>query len=185
MENSLITVPSFSDLPKQDKNPFVSDVVKHIKDTNFKVQAYKKDSNLAIVDRETGEMAVTYNTIYTKKKVDVQKYNKLYINTLRSLFDLSKNSQLVLDYIYTRLEKNKDYIFFSISDCKEHTNYKDNKSIYSALKELVEKEFIAKTGENYKFWINPTVMFNGDRLVIVNEYIKEEAEIKRIGKNED
>lgn len=175
MEKSTgISPANFSDIPKQNKNPFIEGVVKHIKDSKFRVSAYKERSDFAIVDTNTGELKDTYNTIYTKRKVDLQKYNKLYLSNLRILFELNKNSQMVLDYIYTRIEKNKDYIFFSMSDCKEHTSYKDNKSIYSGLKELIDKEFIAKTEEPYRFWINPDIMFNGDRLIIINEFVKDQ-----------
>ena len=47
------------------------------------------------------------------------------------------------------------------------------------MKELLTKKFIAEALEPHKFWINPHLFFNGDRMSFVREYrIKTEKEIK-------
>ena len=46
------------------------------------------------------------------------------------------------------------------------------------MKELLEKKFIAEAVQPHKFWINPHLFFNGDRMTFIREYrIKTEKEV--------
>ncbi|MDK7255130.1 hypothetical protein QP437_09695, partial [Haemophilus sp. UMB1048] len=62
---------------------------------------------------------------------------------------------------------------------------------YRGLKELLEKKMIAKSVKKYIFYINPAIVFNGDRARFVKEIrIKEEekqreADLKSINERLD
>ncbi|MBL1506096.1 hypothetical protein ELC70_28465, partial [Klebsiella pneumoniae] len=43
---------------------------------------------------------------------------------------------------------------------------------YRGIKELIEKRIIAKTNEKNWYFINPAIVFNGDRARFVSEIIK-------------
>ena len=52
-------------------------------------------------------------------------------------------------------------------------------SFHNAMKELLAKKFIAESVEPHKFWINPHLFFNGDRMSFVREYrLKSEKELR-------
>ena len=44
--------------------------------------------------------------------------------------------------------------------------------VYRGIKELIEKRIIAKTNEKNWYFINPAIVFNGDRARFVSEIIK-------------
>jgi hypothetical protein len=43
-------------------------------------------------------------------------------------------------------------------------------SFQRALKELLEKGFIAESTRPSMFWFNPNLFFNGDRMTFIHEY---------------
>jgi hypothetical protein len=45
-------------------------------------------------------------------------------------------------------------------------------SFHRAMKELLQKEFIAESLDPNMFWFNPNLFFNGNRMTFVNEYRK-------------
>lgn len=159
---------------KYKHNPFGGEVLKYIQKKNAKVGWSK--TKISVLDESTGEIESAYNAIYTKKQVDTQQYNKLYLKGLKALFGLNKTAQKVLEYIFANIKIKQDYIIFSMQDCKEYCNYSSNQIVYNGLASLIKAEMIARTNEHYKYWINPTMMFNGDRLVLINEYEKTDYE---------
>lgn len=174
---------NLSKLSKYDSNPYIKGVLTFIKDKNTKVATYKvPDPNNLLLDVPTGELKPVYNVIHTKNKVDVQQYNKLYVTGISKLFDLTKPEQKVLKYIFSKLEKDKDWIYFSIKDCKQDCEYTSNQIVHLAISGLIKKEIIARTLESHKLWINPTIMFNGDRMIVINEYIKSNDIVNKIDK---
>ena len=52
----------------------------------------------------------------------------------------------------------------------KYTNYKSKNSILSGLSELLENRFIARGSNPYKYYLNPTIFFNGDRLTLVKHF---------------
>jgi len=60
----------------------------------------------------------------------------------------------------------------SIPDCKR-MNGLTKRTIHRALIVLVERKIIARTQTSGVYWINPTLFFRGDRMVLAREYIKE------------
>ena len=59
-----------------------------------------------------------------------------------------------------------------IPDVMEYTKYKQRRSIESAINQLLSKDVIAKSVKPNMYFINPTVLFNGDRLIIANAFVK-------------
>ena len=63
---------------------------------------------------------------------------------------------------------------FLMSECKDFTGYKGEKSIYIGLASLVEKKIIARGPSDSVYFINPMVAFNGDRVTFAKSYIKKQ-----------
>jgi hypothetical protein len=152
-------------IQRLDVNPFVFNIDKVVS-KNKRVGYFKDKNGYELLDTNNGELKGIYNAIFIKEKVDNEKFIKVFINNINVLFDLNKEGQEVFKYISSKLEKDKDYIYFSLRDCKEYTKYKENKSIYNGINNLIKHGIIAKTEENFKYWINPNIIFNGNRLAI-------------------
>ena len=66
----------------------------------------------------------------------------------------------------------------------EYTNYKNKKSIYSGLASLVQNEVIARGKNEFHYFINPMVIFNGNRISFVKTYVKKKKTKPKIDPNQ-
>ena len=64
------------------------------------------------------------------------------------------------------------------SKCLEHTGYKTRGNILSGLAELLEASIIARSQESSLYFINPAIMFNGNRITFAKSYIKKQITSK-------
>lgn len=121
-----------------------------------------------IVDQDG---AVKGHTLFARKQtVDKAEFRKIFRTSLANWFDLSKAGIRVFAYIAENLEKDKDSFEFDLEACKTFTKYSATNTILSGLSELITNQFIARGNHPYKYFINPTVFFNGNRLTLVEEY---------------
>lgn len=143
-----------------------------------------------LVSTETGEVRSTF--IGIRKEVDTEEYVKIYTSCIEKYLDLSKAGQKAFHILLKTLQKtaiNKDIVSLADNirvDCCKSEDLQVSKSTFSRGKdELLEKQIIAhcSLGSNL-YYINPAVVFNGNRLVIVNEFIaKKNEELRTIPLN--
>ena len=70
-------------------------------------------------------------------------------------------------FIYTmdRLRPLQETIFLNVDDCMVVCGFKSATSYREGIKGLIEHKIIArKLGSTMEYWINPNVIFNGNRL---------------------
>jgi len=129
------------------------------------------DKDNAIVNLNTGEVggAVVFKKF---KTIDEEEFVKIYVSQLKDLFSLKTNAMKVLSYIMSILKPNRDVIEFDLDECKKYTRYSSATAIYGGLGILLESKIIARSNKYYKYFINPTYFFNGNRLLIVSGYRK-------------
>lgn len=126
---------------------------------------------------ETGE-AVSHSGIHVVKETDSEEFLKIYTKNVRAIFDLKPTTQRVLQYLMTELQKvpNSDAIYLAWIGAKEYFSHENLKvsrpSFQRAMKDLLEKGFIAESIKPNMFWLNPNLMFNGDRMTFIHEYRK-------------
>lgn len=147
--------------PKYDINPFLDGIIPNTKGKT--VGMSKKPIDVGDANGETA-------FIYLKKEVDKERFMKIYIEQMRMLFDLSSGALKVFGYICESLPINGDRIIFDIEEAKKYTGYTTDKTIFSAKTELLNKGFLARTKTSNVYYINLNVYFNGDRLVVINDY---------------
>jgi len=129
------------------------------------------------VDQGSGE-SIQHSGIHIIKEVDGEEFLKLYTRNVKAIFDLKPTSQRVLQYIMAELQRtpNADAIYLAWLSADEYFSEYDLKvsrpSFHRALKELMEKGFIAESHKPNMVWFNPHLFFNGDRMSFVNEYRK-------------
>lgn len=164
--------------PLYATNPFL---------TQFTVDLSERKMTVArganVVDKE-GEIVApaTYAQIH---QVDNEEFIKLYTMNMKAFFDLSKAAVKTLGCVFHALQKtaiNKDEIFlnhYTANEIYEELTGGDalSKDVYKrGTNELIDKEFIAESPKGAGFfYINPNLVFNGDRVRFVTEYRKTPA----------
>ncbi|EDY5734595.1 hypothetical protein GQ105_003437 [Salmonella enterica] len=122
--------------------------------------------------------------IVHRQEVEVEEFIKLYTSKVKDYFELTKSAYkvfLIFLHIH-QIVKDKDYIYLS---CKKAISFSENldysmisESIfYRGVKELIDKKIVAKTNEKNWYFINPSVVFNGERTRFVTEIIKKKDEV--------
>lgn len=163
----------FSNFEKFETNPFVE---KAIEDVQIS-KRYKGNSTtdrraiLQAVDPNTGE--VLGHTMFVRQiEVDEEKFAKLYLSQFESFWDLNKASIRVFGYIMSKILPKQDKVEFRLSECMTYTKYSTKKPIYEGLTALINADIIARGYNEYTYFINPLVAFNGDRVSYIKTYIK-------------
>lgn len=130
-----------------------------------------------IAQPETGE-TTHHAGIHRVEFVDEDRFIKLFTQNLRIFFDLSPASQKVLQCVLHTLQDspNKDGIFlpwFAVDDYSKNHGMKISRATFHrAVKEMLEKGFLAESENANFYWINPHLFFNGNRMVFISEYVK-------------
>lgn len=120
--------------------------------------------------------SVQHSGIHIVESVDKDEFVKLYTKNIRAIFDLKPTTQRVLQYLMVELQKtpNADAVYLAWVSANEYFSEvslgMSRASFHRALKELIEKDFIAESTRPNMFWFNPHLFFNGNRMTFIKEY---------------
>ncbi|WP_318372725.1 hypothetical protein [Enterobacter sp.] len=157
-------------------------------DTELKIETRKKNLTVSrgteLVERKDTSKSYFANIVHTQE-VDKEEFIKLYTSQIKAYFDLTKTAYKVF-FIFFRIYQDaigKDHFYLSckkaMSLAEKIDHFVLSESIfYRGIKELIEKRIIAKTNEKNWYFINPAIVFNGDRARFVSEIIKKKETIK-------
>ena len=162
--------------PFHSSNPFITGVVDDIvaKKTR-KVAGFKFQD---VVNQDTGEVDTqTMLVLGTRKEVDKAEFAKLFRNSFVMFYGLSKSSLDLMDYITENIRYNNDRICIVIVDVVEQKKM-GYSTVYRSITQLIEKKLLAKADMTGCYYINPQIFFKGDRIILLNEYIKKDAKNK-------
>ncbi len=177
---------------KFERNPFVfEDTEKATLKLEIPTKTKKKivgNSDLGVVNVHTGEVEGG-NFLWANKTVDDEQFAKIYIKEISSLYDLSKTGLRALSFILSKLEPNKDLVYVYYPDMQEYCGWTIRKTCNSGLKELLTAKIIAPSLQPGFWFINPHVVFNGNRLTLVTNYTRKGTneqtnDIQMLGKSE-
>lgn len=164
-----------TDFIKNDENPFLKQAIELI-DRNI-VKKYQssavsdKKATLLAIDPNTSEV-LGYTRFVRQIEVDESQFAKLYLSNFAAFFDLSQAAIRVFGYILTCMKPKNDVFLFDRKKCIEYTKYNSDKPIYKGLAELITAEIIARGPNEYVWFINPMIVFNGDRVTFAKTYVK-------------
>lgn len=162
-----------SDFEKNRTNPFLDKALDEVQiSRKYKTASRTGESAmLQAFDPNTGE--ILGHTMFIREiEVDEEKFTKLYLSQFESFWELSKPAIRVFGYIMQKMKPKSDKLEFFIDECMEYTHYKSIKPIYAALASLMEAKIIARGYNENVYFINPMIMFNGDRVSFVRSYVK-------------
>lgn len=171
-----------SDFPMNSENPFLEQAVEEI--DRHVVRKWKntagtdKKAILTAVNADTGEV-MGHTTFVRQIEVDDNQFAKLYLTQFQSFFDLTPAGIRVFGYIMQCMKPKKDLIVFVLEDCIEYTKY-SKPTIYKGLAQLIKAGIIARGQRDYLYFINPLIVWNGDRVRFVNEYVKKRKNTKQV-----
>ena len=158
---------------RYSENPFIGELIIPVGTKNVQISKLGKDSNI-LVNQQTGEVSGTH--VVAHKKVDSSKFVKAFADYMSFTFELTKAGNKALRIVMWALGKealNKDSVILDKYTLEGFL--KDHKEIdppltlsyptfTRGLSELEKAKVIAKTMRAGKYFINPDVIFNGDRV---------------------
>ena len=152
-------------------NPFLSSVIEYIEDSKHRKRVGHSFQD--VVDKSTGAVNKQKILILGEQKVvDTQEYSKVYMGSLSKFFGLSKKALVMLDYIMENIKYGEDRICLYYPDVKDKTGMVKT-TMYSSIKQMLRVNMLAKASTPGCYYINPAVMFKGERITIVMDYIRD------------
>ena len=115
--------------------------------------------------------------VHVIKKVDREQFVKIYTREMKVIFELKPTALKVVQYLLSEIQKtpNADGVYLHWLQAKDYfseQNLKVGRSAFQmAMRELLQKSFIAESRTPPLFWINPKFFWNGDRYRFVRDYV--------------
>ena len=154
---------------RYESNPLIT-----VREIVLKERTVKVGSARELVDLSTGEVT-NVNAIYQRKIVDSEKFAKIYLDGLAKTFGLSKTALRVFQSILQICDEDTDSIWLNFMVAVKIDPELPERTFYRGLSELIKHEFVAHSDVPNKFWINPHLFFNGDRVKFITEYVKSDT----------
>lgn len=163
-----------NNFPEYDENPFMENAIQEINDHSIKKKVFVKGSKTVLnqVINDNGEV-IGHSAFLRTIEVDESLFVKVYLSRFAAFYDLNKAAMKVFGYILTKcVIPNKDMFYIDFDEAKTFTGYSANNIIRTGLSCLVNQGIIARSRNPYKYYINPLVVFNGDRITFADSYVK-------------
>jgi len=163
------TLPKLEEFPKYTKLPLNT----HSLETFDK--PVLKEVNQSGTVKRTDDDGTEIVVMAKKVQVDSKQFIKMYKMDLKFFYDLGSSAFKLWYYIgNTKLKQNDCIVFLSQKELKEKTGMAKN-TYFKAIRELLAAEFIYRSENHYKYFININRMFNGSedgrkRVVHINAY---------------
>lgn len=151
-------------------NPFLDNLFEK---NNVKQKKYKAGpADQVLVNKNTGEVE-GHMAAMIHRKVDEEKFIKVFVDKFSLFFGLSKRAQAIMSFIVKNLRPNDDQITIQPEYDNEEIGYKSKAPIFSGISELIDQGFIARTTLKHRYFINPNIFFNGNRISFIESYEKQ------------
>lgn len=166
-----------TDFEQHTENPFMPTLIQEMAVRNKK-QFLKSDngSQSMVVVHDESQAQLAHASFYQIQEVDETQFVKIFANFFSAQMGLSQTGRQVLIYFMTLLRPKSDVIRVRVDQALEFLGYKTKKSYLTGIGNLLEKDVIARTKYDDEFYINPLIMFNGDRIVHAKMYVKKKTE---------
>jgi hypothetical protein len=151
-----------------NQNPFVFDVQSKTK------RVTNKTGDMVMINKETGEIASDIAGFWQSEEVDSTQFVKLFVNGVKALKGLTQAGTKVFEVLYNEVQKNisVDLIYLSYSHVNQDLTPMSESTYTRGMRELIQKEFIAASESQGLYWLNPSFVWNGDRLAFIKSYHK-------------
>jgi len=135
----------------------------------------------AVVDLETGQTEDLAEIVIVRE-VDDEQFVKLFTQNLKIFFGLTQVAMKLLQVLLAQVQRtpNRDQVMLNLALAEAYFTATQQEpmsksSFHRAIRELIDKKFIADSVLSGLYFINPHLFFNGDRVRFVNEYRRKRA----------
>ena len=158
--------------PKFSANPFMQG-------SSTEIRGKKKFYNVTarsdvITDGETGEITggIEHKIV---KLVDDAQFVKIFADGIGGIYDLNGPGRKVFRYMLNVVQENPntDRIYLHFMDAMEEPYLINPPVFFRGMAELIHKHFVAASDRQNMFYLNPMMIWNGNRFRFVQEYIKD------------
>lgn len=161
-----------ADQPRYRSNPFSEEFImyKLNEGSHRKGMRYARQDGMVVSPE--GEVLQRGELVLGKQyHVDRDQFIKIYTKTFMLFHGLTKKAAQLFANICERLEKNSDIIYIVPAQIYREMEISEP-TFYRALNELVNAKIIARsTDSSVIYYINPTYVFNGDRMTLVHRFV--------------
>jgi hypothetical protein len=123
----------------------------------------------------TGEVVGRGAFAFVKEKVvDTEVFMKIYMDGLSTHANLTRPGQTMLLYVFQAMAglkaKDRDTFEVNYAMAKMWRPTLGRQSYFNGMKDLLAKEFIFRSLATDVYFVNVRLMFNGDRIALVESY---------------
>lgn len=174
-----------TDFDKYEENPFMPKLIQDMTVRNKKQYLRSENGNKSmVVVHDDSQTPLAHTAFYEVEEVDQNRFVKIYVDYFAAQRDLTTQGRNLLLYFMSLLRPSNDTIRVRIDEALKFLGYKNKKSYFMGLANLLEKDVVARTKYDDEFFINPNFMFNGDRIVHAKMYVKKKSEEAKRSINE-
>lgn len=150
-----------------DKNPFMMEVT-------TKTRRVTNKRGDMVLTSNGGEIQSQIAGFWEAHEVDATKFVKLFIEGVKALKDLTGAGTKVFEVLYLRVQEaiGKDQIYMALASVDQTLTPMSEATYNRGMRELIQKGFIAATPSQGMYWLNPSFVWNGDRIAFMKEYRK-------------
>ena len=177
-----MTYNRIGNFERHKENPFLEKAISAVEGGIVKkyksATSYDQRAVLQAVDPKTGEL-LGHTSFIRQVEVDEEKFAKIYLSNFSAFFDLKPSAIKVFGYILNQIKPGEDMFLFFIEDCVRYAGYKSHNPVYNGLNCLISSEIIARGRADNIYFINPLVVFNGNRVTFAKSYVKRKKDTNK------
>lgn len=104
--------------------------------------------------------------------VDDAQFVKVFSDGIAGMYDLRSAGSKVFRYLFDQVQKhpNVDRLYLYFMDAAEEPWVISKPVFFRGMAELLDKAFIARSSNPNMYYLNPAMIWNGDRFRFVQEY---------------
>ena len=129
----------------------------------------------------TGEVLAKGAFAFVEEKpIDPEQFVKVYLAGIKQHGQLSKSGAMLFEFVYRELcyAQDKDTIELNYLLATVWKPTLTKPTFYRGMRELLEKEFLYRSFTTDKYFVNVRFMFNGNRVVLVKSFFRNDKKIK-------
>lgn len=160
---------------KHSKNPFLEGATTTIKGRKKFYNVIAKGDQILTREGEVKPFEGVEHKVV--KLVDDAEFVKVFATGVAGIYDLNAPGKKVFGFLLEMVQQNPntDRIFLHFMDALEEP-WKISKPVFfRGMAELIDKNFVAPSDRQNMFFLNPLMVWNGDRFRFVTEYARESA----------
>jgi hypothetical protein len=169
IESKETRITGIRSAPTHALNPFLAE--SEITEIRGRKKKYSIASRADLVMSPEGEVkAGIEHTIV--KVVDDETFVKMYEQGVIGMHDLNASGKKVFHFLFKKVQENPnvDRLYLYFMDAIEEPWSISKPVFFRGMAELLEKKFIARSSNPNIFFMNPKMMFNGDRFRLIQEF---------------